>query len=378
MARAYGADLMLLRVVPPTLLSRAAGAVWTTDRAVHSDDEDAARSYLEAVAENLRKQGVAVSVRVRRGAASSCILEESTHGDLLALCSRGAGLLPRLLLGSVALQVLPSASCPVLLIQAQQEKSATSGKVRSFAEDAEHLGALMQRPLGLRTVALDRIVGSVGRAHELGPTFLPRDRPQGDARFKRIRSALERGAVLPPVDLYKLGHDYYVLDGHHRVAAARATGQLETDAVVTEFLPVGDAAMQRLFLERRAFEDATGLTRIGVARPGHYARLRTMIERFAREQGIEDLKDAAARWYAQVYLPMAARLRAARLVHSFPGERSADLVVHVEDLREEEEARRGRPVSWEEALEQMVRRYRNSKRHARLRVPDLRRLVHRT
>jgi hypothetical protein len=211
----------------------------------------------------------------------------------------------------------------------------------------------------------------------LGPDFLPRDRPKGDARFRRIRAAQERGAVLPPVDLYKLGYDYYVLDGHHRVAAARATGQLETDAVVTEFLPVGDTASQRLFNERRTFEDATGLTRVGTARPGHFARLEAMVRQFAHDHGIADLKEAAARWYTQVYLPMAGRLRSVRLANSFPGERTADLVVHVEDLRGEEEARQGRPISWEEALELMVQRYRSSRRHARLRLPDLRRLVHR-
>ena len=55
---------------------------------------------------------------------------------------------------------------------------------------------------------------------------------------------------------------------------------------------------------------------------------------------------------------MAARLRAARLASTFPGERTADLVVHVEDLRADEETRLGRPVTWEQALKLMVQRYR--------------------
>jgi hypothetical protein len=88
------------------------------------------------------------------------------------------------------------------------------------------------------------------------------------------------------------------------------------------------------------------------------------------------LQEAATGWYGEVYLPMAARLRAARLANSFPGERTADLVVHVDDLRLHEEAQLERPVSWEEALDLMLRRYRSSWRHARLRLPQLRRLVH--
>jgi ParB-like chromosome segregation protein Spo0J len=48
---------------------------------------------------------------------------------------------------------------------------------------------------------------------------------------------MERGRGLPPVELYKLGATYYVLDGHHRVAAARLNGQLEIDAYVAEYVP---------------------------------------------------------------------------------------------------------------------------------------------
>jgi hypothetical protein len=52
------------------------------------------------------------------------------------------------------------------------------------------------------------------------------------------------GTALPPVQLYKLGDRYYVVDGHHRVAAALSLGQLEIDAVVTEYLPA--EARQRI------------------------------------------------------------------------------------------------------------------------------------
>ena len=124
--------------------------------------------------------------------------------------------------------------------------------------------------------------------------------------------------------------------------------------MVTEFLPSGDADSQRVFQERRAFEKVTALTRIGATRPGYSTRLEDMIRRLAHEESVEDLKEAAARWYARVYAPKAMRLRAVRLSHSFPGERTADLVVHVEDMRAGEEARLRRPVRWEEALDLMV------------------------
>jgi hypothetical protein len=280
-------------------------------------------------------------------------------------------------LGGIAAEVVRRAPWLVLLVWARTMPSAPEGRVRSFVDDAARYRPLVQRPLGLRTVAVDRIVGSVGRAHELGAAFLPRHAPHGDARYQRIHAALARGEILPPVELYKLGYDYYVLDGNHRVAAARALGQPEIDAVVTEFLPVDDADAQRVFLERRAFEQATGLTRIGAARPGHYPRLEAMIRAHAESEGITDLREAARHWYERVYRPMAARLRAAQLGRLFPGERTADLVVHLADLQAAEEERLARPVSWQEALDLFLRRYRRCQRHARLRLPSLHRLLQR-
>ena len=42
------------------------------------------------------------------------------------------------------------------------------------------------------------------------------------------------GLPLPAIEVYKLGDCYYVLDGHHRVAAARAASQISIDAEVIE------------------------------------------------------------------------------------------------------------------------------------------------
>ena len=40
---------------------------------------------------------------------------------------------------------------------------------------------------------------------------------------------------MPPVTLYKLGDDYFVQDGHHRVSVYRFHGVEWLDAEVTEF-----------------------------------------------------------------------------------------------------------------------------------------------
>ena len=375
-AHAFGAELLLLRVVPALRLREpAARDAGITPVDVEDDpcdeapEERTARLYLTAVAENMRDREVSVTARIARGPVAATIAQEArdTHADLIVLTTHGAGLIPRLLVGQVAAHVAARAPCPVLLVRPSADATSPADEdyVRSFDDDAAHYGPLVQRSLHQRTVALERIVGSVGRARELGQDFLSRRAPKGDARFKAILTAMQRGEIMPSVELYKLGYDYYVLDGNHRVAAALASGQQEVDAVVTEFLPIDDADAHRVHLERRAFEHDTGLVHLGATRPGHYPRLQHLIEEFAAAEGLSDLKEAAARWDTHIYRPVAARLRAARLTRLFPGERTADLVVHLADLRDAEERRQGRPVSREEALGRMLSRYRGVHRRKR-------------
>lgn len=110
-------------------------------------------------------------------------------------------------------------------------------QIRSFDEDTAGLGGLASSYGGIQAVPVDQIVGTVGRADELQPNFMPILRPFGDGRFDAIRDRMERGDSVPPIDVYKLYDRFYVVDGHHRVAVARKIGQCMLDAVVTEFRP---------------------------------------------------------------------------------------------------------------------------------------------
>jgi hypothetical protein len=87
---------------------------------------------------------------------------------------------------------------------------------------------------GLRTVPVEQIRGSVGRCSEFDRGFMPA-RAGVEERWKRIDRAFHRGEELPPVNLYKVGGFYFVLDGHHRVSVARYHGVGWIDASVTEF-----------------------------------------------------------------------------------------------------------------------------------------------
>jgi hypothetical protein len=110
--------------------------------------------------------------------------------------------------------------------------------VRSFEQavrDAGGVASALDR--GMTAVPTEKIVGSVSRSQNLRSDFFYRTGQAVTQRFYRIGLAMTAGKVLPPLDLYKLKSgpsapgrepppsEYYVLDGHHRVAMARMLGQ---------------------------------------------------------------------------------------------------------------------------------------------------------
>ena len=104
--------------------------------------------------------------------------------------------------------------------------------------------AAPRRPVGLRSVPLDRIVGTMRHPSQNTDDFLPLPRLRGAnwrGRWQRITRAMDRLETLPPIDLVQVGDDYYVTDGHNRVAAARRAGGVEVDADVTRLLIPGVA-----------------------------------------------------------------------------------------------------------------------------------------
>ena len=105
----------------------------------------------------------------------------------------------------------------------------------AFDEARWELRAENRRYVGVRTVEVSRVVGSVGRWREFDSGFMPTR--ANEQRWKRVDLAFRKGLDLPPVVLYKIGDDYYVHDGNHRVSVARFEGVEMIDAEVTEFFP---------------------------------------------------------------------------------------------------------------------------------------------
>lgn len=197
-----------------------------------------------------------------------------------------------------------------------------------FDEVVEALGRRGERRLGLETIALDSIAGTVDRTREFDRSFRPTSR-RVRRRWQRIAEAVRRGEPMPPIDVYRIGDLHFVRDGHHRVSVARQLGLDVIEAYVTEILTevgagsdvrVRDLALkshERLFFERVPLPPELR-PRIRLPGGSWYASLAEGVEAwgFRRMQArgeFVDRRETALAWFHEEFAPVVAMLREAGL-----------------------------------------------------------------
>ncbi len=224
-----------------------------------------------------------------------------------------------------------------------------SNELLPFDEVRQSLPYSGQRDIGLQTVPLDKIVGSVGRYRDFDRAFLPTQR-QTTERWVNVRKAHYHDVSLPPVDLYKIGDVYFVKDGNHRVSVARERNQADIDAYVTEidipFRLTADMDIDSVNQEK-AYAQFSQDTRLDDLRPeadlhlsnaAEYARLREHIAAHHYYLGTERQSDvgygdAVESWYDNVYRPLVDALEAQGLRRQFPDMTTADLYLRVSEYQ---------------------------------------------
>jgi len=233
-------------------------------------------------------------------------------------------------------------------------------------QDRLRLRSLVDR--GLDEVPLDKIVGSLGRTGEFSRAFLPR-RDGSRERWRRLEQIATGSEGFEPVDLYKVGDAYFVVDGHHRISVARSLHAPTIEARVKEFItPVlvdsGDS-IQDLVL-RRAHEDfleTTGLEPsdeidLTVTAVSDYERLLEHISVHRYFLGIEasheiSWDEAVTSWRDTLLLPITRLIRSSAVLQQFPGRTETDLYLfvmdHLHHLREAS-SDRDHPVAAKTAL----------------------------
>lgn len=249
-----------------------------------------------------------------------------------------------------------------------------------------------QRDIGLQSVPIEKIVGSVGRYRDFDRAFLPTQR-QTTERWVNIRRAHYNDVSLPPVELYKIGEVYFVKDGNHRVSVTRDRNQVDIDAYVTEidipFRLTADMDIDTVQSEK-AYARFRQDTRLGelqpeadlhLSDPAEYERLREHIDAHRYYLGTERQADvspveAAESWYGSVYRPLVEAIEAQGVRKQFPSLTPADLYLRVSEyqwlLREAAQETEAEEQARDEATERMadiyqqrlVRRVIRTLRHA--------------
>jgi hypothetical protein len=198
-----------------------------------------------------------------------------------------------------------------------------------FDEVVQALGKRGERRLGLQTIELDSIVGTVDRTREFDRSFRPTSR-RVRRRWERIAKAMRRGEPMPPIDVYRVGELHFVEDGHHRVSVARQLRLEVIEANVTEIVTevpvdrdtrVRDLALkshERLFFERVPLP-RSARERIRFTEKWRYAALAEGVEAWgfrAMQAAGEFMSRAeiARAWFEDEYLPVVELLREEGLI----------------------------------------------------------------
>ena len=215
-----------------------------------------------------------------------------------------------------------------------RKKNAEMSEVKSFKDQQKKEAAFDSRDRGIRTAPLGRIVGSVGRYQDFDNQFrFKRNRPS--ERLQWIKESMRLGRPLKPVELFQIKDEYYVLDGNHRIAAAKEFGHDEILAHIVEFVPSKDTLPNILYQERSEFADRTQLpAEINLTEVGQYAHLTDQItehqEYLQHEKGdVIPFEKAALDWYRTIYRPLCTIIKRGKLVDAFPGRTDADLYSYI-------------------------------------------------
>mgnify|MGYP001176413333 FL=1 len=229
-------------------------------------------------------------------------------------------------------------------------------KVKAFGNVSKRLSLSNRVYRGMQTIPVNKIVGSVGRVADLLPGFRLKN---PDARYYRIRKAMERGEVLPPIIVYQVGDEYYVLDGNHRVAVAKDLGVKYIDAEVIEFFPSELRESRALRKKRAEFESLTGLKGIDASEPRHYDSFLSYIQDYAKRMeaflGREvPLKEASLNWFLSVYTPAVQAIVERGLEEAFPDKSLADIFAYVLDYKWYKSQKEGYDIGFEQALEGFI------------------------
>ena len=251
-----------------------------------------------------------------------------------------------------AIQDFQSARQKAAVQEVLSRFTGKSTELLSYDEVAEKLKLRTRTERGVQHIPVDAIVGSVGRTIEFSRTFLPR-RAGDQERWANVKAVfldMDAATNLPPIEVYKVGEVYFVVDGNHRVSIARQEKFTTIEARVIEFsteikltpdVQPDDLiikAEQAEFLDETRIHELRPNVDLTVTTPGQYEKMlqeicaqEFLLER-ERKQLVE-FQEAVEAWYDNEYIPLAEAIRDRGLLHWFPDRTITDLYIWISENR---------------------------------------------
>lgn len=246
----------------------------------------------------------------------------------------------------------------------------------SFSDIKKMLKPQNETYLGMKTVPLDRIVGSEARYQDFDNRFFPK-KMHLKTRWEHIDMAHIKDINLPPITLYELGGVYFVRDGNHRVSVAKAKGVEFIDAEVVSLqseikLNPKDSLQKmtrqvinyekRVFYSETGFGDITDFWGLDFSVPGQYDVIYNHIlthKYYINMNKSEEIPmdKAILSWFTTVYLPVIKVIDRHNVVRYFKGRTKSDMYVYIIKYWDEIKAKFGNGYSLDEVATSFKTKY---------------------
>ena len=222
--------------------------------------------------------------------------------------------------------------------------------------------------LGMRTIPVDKVIGSEGRYHDFSSAFYPK-KEMLRRRWESVDNARINDVPLPAISVYSLGVYYFVRDGNHRVSVAKSQGVEFIDAEVVELdtqIPIKPgmtmkelkakvvAYERNMFLEQYPTDLPMGA--IVFNTPGAYPEMvnHINVHKYYMNEQVHDheisFQEAARSWFENVYRPIVKAIRSEHLLSAFPGQSEGDMYMWIVRRWDELKREGKQALSAEEAV----------------------------
>lgn len=207
---------------------------------------------------------------------------------------------------------------------------------------------------GIEAIPTSKIVGSLGRYNDFSENLLPHRGDMG-FRYESIKKGMLGGVIFPPIKVYQVLDNYFIIDGHHRVMVATTVLNAKyIDAEVLEIKFDFDISPSKSYsystasaknflikLEEHFFMLKTSLSNAVLKKPlkvtelVSFGKIYEEIENYKNSSNKGEFQKkpiiyASYDWYENRFLPAVAVIEEEDVLRGFPNRTYTDLYVWIQ------------------------------------------------